>query len=276
MVYSARADKPGNCKIWWEGLPNSVLQETAWERQMNLTGIDAYEAARSKSDPTSTTTGQKMLRRMIDTATVAISEMQQKVIKNTRRDRNLKGTTLVVPAETTALLTLKVMIDRTYAAPEPTVGAYYQGVVMEVSKGVEMELNFRHWVQQSKEAARAYAKTEGLTKIPKSQAERLIEEHGANRSSLARWRNTFKELGEYQWDTLELHYCGDALVTAVADAMPEEFLIHHFYKRGKNQKHIRMTDEFRDKFDAVESRYAQIQSVKKPMLTKPKRWERND
>lgn len=277
MTYSARADKPGRAKTWWEGLPNSVLLETAWERQMNLAGIDAYEAARENTTASDTDTGLRVIRKCIATATKAVEEMQRSMIIKDRVATNLRATTLSVPAETSALLTLKVMVDHAYGAVNPNDGANFHKVTMAVSKAIEQELNFRNWVQSSKEAARAYAKTEGITKIPRSIAERMIEEAGGDITRrLRQWRKVFKELNEYSWDDLEQHYCGDALVLTIAEALPEIFAIHVVPVKGRNTKHLKMTEEFRSQFDVLESKKAQLQAVKKPMLTRPKKWERNE
>lgn len=242
---------------------------------MNLSGIELFEQARGDSGrgASDTRTGQKVIREMIDTSTQAVEEMQRNIISNkTKAARNVKGTVLIVPAESSALITLRVVVDRTYSAINPEEGYNYQIMAKEVARAIETELNFRNWIIQSRAAAEAYAQEKGLPKVPKSQAERLLEEEGLNRMSVWRWKRTFDDLSAYSWDTLERHYCGDALLTAVIEALPEYFEKHMVNTRTKTVRHVRMTTEFREKFNGMEARVAQMQVVKKPMIARPKPW----
>lgn len=269
----------GQIQTWWSELPDDTLVETAWERQMNLTGSLSYERSRTDKNgkpraATESVAGQKFLRKLLERAEEGIETMQKSIVTNARVDRNHRGTVIAVPAETCALLTLKPIIDRTYFASNPEFGVPLQGVVTTVAKAVELELNFRHWVEKSKEAAKAYAKAEGLASVPRSRAERLIQEHGVSRQSLIRWRNTFEELSEYKWNTLEQHYCGDALVSAVVTALPEFFEIQLMRNGVLTPKTVRMTDTFREDFNNLEFQVSSAQLSKKPMITKPRRWEK--
>lgn len=266
----------GAIKAWWSELPDTTLIETAWERQMNIAGIEAYENARSGVDATDTMAGKKFLRNLLDRATEGITTIQQEMATITRVERDLKATAIVVPADTCALLTLKPMIDRAYSASDPDVGSAYQGIVTEIGKSVELELNFRHWVAASASAASAYAKSQGLAKVPKSMAERLIEEQGVSRRNLIRWKQTFSDLGSYQWTNEQIHYCGDVLVAAVVRELPEFFTVHLLQSRMKNQKFLKLTDDFRKEFDRIEAKLTNMQMVKKPMITKPRKWTRNE
>lgn len=271
-MYSVKADKPGSVKMWWANLPDETLLETAWERQMNISGMEAYENTRNPKQATQTVAGQKFLRSLLDKVDQAILDMQRKLITTNRVDRNLKSTVLIVPSDTTSMITLKAMIDRSYGATDPGIGAAYQGVATDISKSVELELNFRHWVETSKEASKAYAKVEGLARVPRSLAERLIEEQGVCKRTLIRWKQSFSELSQYKWDTLEKHYCGDALLITAANALPEYFDVHLYFKAGKKQKFLRMTEKFRKDFDNLEFSVAGLQITKKPMLKRPKKW----
>ncbi len=279
-MYTSKANKPQGVKTWWANLPDDTLLETAWERQMNISGMESYENSRlnknGKMTPASqSVAGQKFLRALIDRVDQAILEMQRKLITTTRVDRNLKSTVLIVPSDTTAMITLKAMIDRSYGASDPGIGAAYQGVATDISKSVELELNFRHWVETSKEASKAYAKVNGLAKVPRSMAERLIEEQGVCQRTISRWRQSFSELSQYKWDTLEKHYCGDALLITAAESLPEYFDVHHYFKAGKKQKYLRMSEAFRKRFDDLEFSVAGLQVTKKPMLKRPKKWTPN-
>ncbi len=259
-------------KTWWADLPNETLVETAWERQMNLSGLEAYEMARTGKAST-TATGQRFMRKLIAQADDAIIEMQKKVINLRRVDRNLKATVIVVPSDTLALLCLKPMIDGTYSASDPSIGIGYQTLSESIAKAVELELNFRHWVESSRQTAREYAEANGLTKVPPSTAERLIADQGVSRQSLWNWKRTFADLSEYKWDTLEKHYCGDALLSSVAAGLPEYFEVHFMSRAHQNKKWVRMTPAFREKFDNMEYHTASVQMQKKPMLARPKKWE---
>ena len=147
-----------------------------------------------------------------------------------------------------------------------------QSLVREVAKAMEMELNFRHWVKQSRKAAKVYAEAEGLTKTPKSIAERLLEDGNINTGTLTKWRRVFNELNTYKWDDLAEYYCGDALVSAVVGGLPEQFEFCFVSIDGKRPKYVRMTDKYREELDRVEAQIVRMQAVKKPMLTKPKDW----
>jgi DNA-directed RNA polymerase len=266
-------------QTWWADLPNESLKETAWERQMNLAGIAEFERKRYKSNDESkeaseTVSGQKMIRKLILEAEAGINRMQDEVLSGTRMSRNTRGTVLMVPAETAAMLVLKIMLDRTYSASNDLEGSNFQLICKEVAKAIELELNFRNWVKKSRETAKEVAKAEGLTKTPKSKAEWLIESEGIDRTTLWRWKQAFAELSEYSWDTLEQHYCGEALVRAVVDTLPQQFEIFVLMRGPHKELRLRMKPEFRAKFDDMEQRVANLQVVKKPMLTKPRPWRR--
>lgn len=201
----------GQIKAWWKDLPAEDLKETAWERQMHAAGLEAYERnyykANGERRPASeSNAGQRIIRTLLDRADAAILERQKELLGVNRVDRNLRGTVLLVPSDTAALLTLKIMIDRTYASPEPELGVNWQVTCKEVSKAIEQELNFRTWLLKSREAALAYAQEHGRATAPQSIAERLITEQGANKRSLYRWRKTFEELQTYSWDKRHTEY----------------------------------------------------------------------
>lgn len=263
-------------KTWWSELPTETLVETAWERQMSISGLEAFENARDTRSASETFAGQKTIRKMLEDATKGIRQMQSEVITMNRVDRGAKASVIIIPADTAALLTLRALIDKTYTASDAVVGTNYQALAKGVSMSIELELNFRNWIQSSREASKAYAKANGLMRVPKSYAERVLLEEGVSRSSLFRWRKTFDELSVYKWNELEKHYCGDALLQAVVSALPESFIIHSPFIKGKQMKLAAMTDTFRKKFDEMESKMAAMQVVRKPMLAKPKPWTRTE
>jgi DNA-directed RNA polymerase len=262
---------------WWADMPTESLKETAWERQMNLAGMEEYEQKRYKSndkskDASETKSGQKVIRALLETAEVGIGVMQEEVMNKARMSRTTRGTVLLVPASTAAMITVKILLDKTYNVIED--GANFQGLCKQVAHAIELELNFRNWVKKSRESAKAMAKAEGLTKVPKSRAEWLIENEGFDRTTMWRWKQAFAELSEYKWDELEQHYCGEALVRAVCTALPDHFEIVMVKKGPRSELKVRMVDAFRQTFDDMEQRTANIQVVKKPMLTPPKPWKR--
>lgn len=262
-------------------MPDETLAESAWERQMNIAGVEAFERGRldakgNARGASETRTGVKTIRDLVDRATVGIEEMQREVIRAHRMDLDVKATAIMLPPDSAALLTLRVMIDRAYGSADPELGFTFQTIANEVSRAIELELNFRNWIRESKHASDAWAKSKGLTRAPKSIAERLLEDEGVNARSIRRWRRAFDDLNLYKWGTLESHYCGDAMISAVAKALPEVFEIHTPWKRGKSIKMVKMVPEFRQHFDRMEGDFANMQVLKKPMLARPRPWTREE
>jgi len=266
---------------WWADMPSEQLMESAWERQMSLAGIEAYEQSRYRENgsvqaASESRAGQKIMRKLINDASEGIEAMQKEVIEAHRVDRTLKGTVLLVPAETAALITLKHIMDASYAASDFETGANYQVLCKEVAKSIELELNFRNWVKASQEAAEAYAKANGMSATPRSMADKLIADHGLSERTLRRWKQTFEDLNAYQWDTLEQHYCGEALVKTVVETLTDTFEIHTIFTKGKKQNYVRMKPEARAKLDEIEQQIVRMQVVKKPMLSRPRKWVRHE
>lgn len=271
-----RAEAKGT-KVWIKDLPQGVMQESVWERQMMLSGMEAYENSRS-DNLSENAGGQKLLRNHIVTASAAIEKAQLSALDQSKTDRSQRGTTMMVPADTSALFTLKALLDKCYACADRTVGVVYQQVCKDVSKSVETELNFRTWLQSSKANAVEFAKASGQTVRP-SMAEMLIknevEGHGRGRigrATLHRWKNTFEELRTYEWDNLAHHYCGEFLVLTVIEALPEVFERHLVFRNGSNTYHVRLTEAAIEQLERTEALKAQQQVYRKPMLSRPKRW----
>lgn len=277
-------------KSWWADLPTETLSETAWERQMRMVGVEAYEQSRldkhgNLRPASESRTGQKVTREVmnhvIEQASKAIEEHQRGIVGKVRIDSELKGSLLIVPADTAALITVKALIDATYGSNycrsgDDIAAANYQIACKTVGKAIEDELNFRTWVANSREAARAYAQSKGMSKVPKSQAERLVEEQGCNERTLRRWRHVFKDLETYKWKTEAIMFCGEAMVKAVVTALPDHFRIENVMQKGYPIKSLFMQPEFMQKFTDMEFKAAQLSVVKKPMITRPKPWSKND
>lgn len=259
-------------KTWIKGLESPHIVETAWERQMQVSGLEDYENARAGKDASSTIAGKKMILKLLKATEAGMTALQYEVMGQRRTTRSLKATVVAIPPETLALITLKEVIDKTYTTTRPEHGAGWQGLATNIASACETELNFRHWVSTSQEAARAYAKANGLTAIPQSMAERMIAERSNNPSQVFKWKNTIKELTEYQWELEEKHFCGDALLSCITATLPEHFTECLVGFSGGKKKFIRMTDEARGSFDRIEFSKAAAQCVKMPMLTTPRRW----
>jgi DNA-directed RNA polymerase len=263
-------------KVWMPNIADPVMNETAWERQMQFSGLERFERSRVDKQASETAGGQRMMRRLIKVSTISIEQMQKDILGINRVSRELKATVLMVPSETSALLTLRCLMNNTYNPSSMMDGVTYQLACRNVAQSIEMELNFMNWLAESKRSAEDYAKLMGLKSVPKSQAERLLAESGMDARTLRRWKKSFEELNKYKWDTLTEHYCGEALVATVVNALPDVFETHVAFKGGKKLKHVRMTNKFRKELDNMESRIAHIQVVKKPMLARPKPWTKGD
>jgi hypothetical protein len=254
---------------------------------MQISGSLAYERTRVRHDgtlrdATETKTGQSALRKMLASVETAFERLQQTLIKQPRTELTLRGTVVVVPCDTLALLTLRVLLNQTFAAPEPETGAPYSTVSKAIAKAVENELNFRHWVASEREKTATWFQSEegqewaremGVTRAPLSRADRMIADNGVTQAALNRWSKTFKELTEYKWSELSEYYCGDALLATAVEALPEAFEIHHPLRKGHPRKCVRLVEAYRQTFDDSEARNAKFQTTRKPMITRPMKWE---
>lgn len=266
---------------WWASLPDEELIEHAWERQMTLSGIYAFERSKYTKDgklrpAAEMPAGQKMIRQSLDAATTAIEKLQRDIVDRHRVERSLKATLMVVPADTLALLTLKVLFDVTLSCDDTSKGYSLQHASVKLARLVEQELNFLNWLQKSREAARAYAQEKGWQGIPKSMAEKLVEEQGVTSRSMRRWKQTFAELNEYEWQADEYHFCGEALIGAVIDSISDVFNIHRPVIGGVLKKHVRLHADKLTEFVNIETKLASMQIGRKPMLSKPRRWTAHD
>lgn len=268
-------------KTWWSESPDEQLVETAWERQMNMAGIERYETSRFKKNGdlqelTMTQTGQKTTRRMIKNAITAIDELQKEMsLPRSRTSQSNRATVLALPSETLALITIRALLDRTYDCSSNDQGVNWQLICKEVGKAVEDELNFRTILKGSREQARVYAKE--LDKaVPKSFADKMIEEGDPRSRSLRRWKETFKDIETYTWDTSEKLFCGEALLDTVIMALPEDFTKHKVHEAGFMKNYAMMTDDCREAIDQSESMIASMQVIRKPMIRRPARWTKSE
>lgn len=253
--------------------PDSTIREADWERQMSLSGLQNYENMRADQKASGTVGGKKVIRSLIKKAEKSLDGLQHQLLGAERTPMNHKGVVVVVPPETLALIALQAMIDSSYSTGSPERGAGWQGVCTKIGRAVETEHNFRHWLKASKEKAKAYAKERGYDSVPPSLAERMIAEKRLTRWQINRLKNTIEDLSAYEWDIEEVHYCGDAILTTVVSALPDDFEIIYAAARGSNQKFLRMTDRCRQKLDDVEYSVSRMKTTRKPMLTKPRPWK---
>lgn len=272
----------GNVKTWWYGIPDEELRENAWERQMNLAGAEAFERSkiRVRSDgseeliaASETRTGRRYMQKLMPRVEEAVEECQRSMVDMKRVPRSWRAAVMIVPASTVALLAMRVLFDMAYGADQPEEGTPLQAAALKLAEAIETEANWRNWISKSKEKARAYAEENNLPKVPKSQAERLIEEaKKVNRMGLHRWKKTFEELNEYEWSIDDLHFCGSVILKAVVRAIPEVFELYLALRKGTRTQSIRVVPEFRSKFDDKEAQIANMQVVRKPMITRPIPW----
>ena len=267
----------GQILEWKKYEDDEVLVESAWERKMHLLGSLSYDSKMLERPATERASGMKFLQDNIRKVEAKIREFQSNTILErnngtARTERTVRGTVIIVPADTLALLTMKPLLDKTTSAPHPEQGASYSIISRLVGKAVETELNFRNWIATSQEEADQFAIDHGMTHSPVSMAERLVSEHGVTERTLRRWRKSFQELTRYKWSDLQEYYAGDALLNAAIEAMPHAFEIVWPFIRQQKRKSVKITDSFAQKLTDDEIKHSASQTVKKPMLTKPKPW----
>ena len=262
---------------WIKKITDPVMVESAWERHMSIGGINSFEAKKytasgSRQSMSETASGQKHIRKSVVKLSEAIEKAQRLLLATGKRDREDRATVIVVPPDTSALIAMKLVLDRTYTAKAPTIGVMYQNLAKEVAKALETEANFRNWLLSSKENAKEYAKAQGMDSVPPSIAERLMKEQSIDSRTMRRWRQTFEELKNYKWSDEALHYCGDTILTVLVNTLPDQFEAYVRNTPLGSVKMVRMTPEFRESLGKTENIIASSQVMKKPMLTRPKSW----
>lgn len=275
--------------LWWKDLPDQTLMESVWEREMHLAAVEHHDRTTlsnegsRKDSLTETGTGMKLASRYIKQTEAALKPIQMALINgNNRASRTARSTLMVVPAETVALLGVTYLLDTIYRATDQSLGVSYQLASKSIGKLVETELNFRTWVESSKDAARTMAQAQGLSKVPKSKAEWLIQESSVGLSEAAKrkrrheWKKSFAELSTYEWTKQELLFCGEAVIHSITTACPEAFQRITPLHLGRLQHRVILTQTLRDTIEDREAQAFETLSFKKPMLTQPKRWTRYD
>lgn len=259
-------------RFWWAEMPNTQAVETAWENSMGKEGMERYELSRNK-DHSQTNAGQKLIRKLLERSVKAVERVQKEVFERSGYCRTTRGTVLQVPAETTAILALRVLIHYTYSAAARDKGVRWQSACVAVGKAIEGELNFRNWLAASKDNAEAYRQAKGLEKAPMSFAERTLRDNVANRQNLSRWRQSYTELSEFEWDEDQLHWCGDAILGAIVFELSEHFNRDLVSGKGKKSNMLYMSNTLLEQFERAEIKAAEMSVVKKPMLAKPLPWK---
>jgi len=260
--------------------PSVTMIETAWERQMNLTGTGRYDLQYySKNgkveDAAEVTTGKQLTRKIVLKVSDAIARHQKNHVsmKGSPLDTSSRASVVIVPPETCALITVKEVINSTTNKAD---GANLQRLCKAIGKSIETELNFRTWVYSSRENAREYAKLHGLETVTVSIAERLIQDQGVSRMTMRRWKNAFADLSTHRWSDFDLHYCGEVMVEALLEALPDYFEKTRLCTKSKWESLIVMKPEIRARFFKSEADIASAQAVKKPMLARPRPWTKKE
>lgn len=238
---------------------------------MMVDGANLYEASRDGRDTSETGAGKAMVRKLINRVTDAIEAMQ-KSVASVKAHHTRKAALIAVPAETLALIVLTVMIDKCYCPEEPALGSLRSSLAKAVGEKVEFELSFRTWVADSKEAAKAYAKDNGLPSVPMSQAERIIQESTLSSPSRAGIRRALQKVTEYKWTPEERLICGDALVFTVVKALPDCFETSLESTATSVRKFDRMLPAMVAQIDRLEIARGLNKPSKRPMLTPPRKW----
>ena len=276
VAWKERRKGKKTTKVMLRDMQDESLKEAAWERQMNLLGGENFDRAHDGKDASETNAGKRVIRNMILEATDAIAQVQKDQLSVRRVPLEYRGALLMVPAETLALITVTRVLDRTYSAAQPENGYQKDLLCRQIGHAVEAEVLYRIWVKESEKAAEEYAKVKGLTKTPKSRAEYLMKEGKVSRTSLTRWREKFSHLSETDWTKETKIYVGEALVETLLATCPDTFEFHRVVKVNNSVWHVRMTDEAYEEFNANHEAVARHQSVRKPMLARPKPWGKVD
>ena len=261
-------------KAWWARLDTEREQEIAWEREMAALGADLFEKNRyrrngDRKEVSELPTGMKHIRRLLPKLEKTITDVKKEYLTRSRTSSDVKAAVILIPTHTVALFTLTLCIDETYRRVQ--MGQTIMNLSVMLGKIIETELNFLHWIQTSKEAAREYARANGRNSAV-SQAERLMKEHGVSASSLRRWKTYFEELNEYQWDDETRVHVGEVFITAVYETFDDLFECKWIAIRDKKSKRLFMKDKLRHMLDTSDIKLSRMKYVKKPMITRPAPW----
>lgn len=248
-----------------------MLDEMEWERGMMLAAQHAH--ADKPAEGAYGVAEQSVLGRALPRAIEAVEALRASLVTS-QGAASVRGPILMLPGDTSALLTLRCMWDATPiitgTATAKGRGMHY--LVRTVGEAVVTELNLRHWLATSKASARAWAKERGLATTPRSIAERLISERKVNRRSLTRWRKSFAELTHYDYTNAEKTHIGDLLVNAIVTELCEFFRIDYGMYKGRTEKRLATTEAFQDEVRIARDKHHFSLTLRLPMIVPPVPW----
>lgn len=265
----------------WSGahVTGSVERECIWEREMINAGQLIYEQSNYKAsgqakDASETATGMKLIKKNLLSVMEVFEAEKKKLVRRPRTRKEYKATIVALPSDACLSLGLKALIDSCYRGEQELTKL--QSVCFLIGKSCETELNFRHWIAASKNSAKEWAKERGMSSTPQSLAERMLKEYGVDAARIRKWRKTFTELNEYEWDKQHRLFVGEFIVRSVVKAMPEYFEILEVRRGPQTVYHVALTDAGKAKFEQSEANIAASRYIKLPMLSKPVRWTKED
>lgn len=265
----------------WSGahVTGSVERECIWEREMINAGRLIYEQSNYKAsgkakDASETATGMKLIKKNLLSVMEVFEAEKKKLVRRPRTRKELKATIVALPSDACLSLGLKALIDACYSVD--INAAKLQAISFHVGKSCETELNFRHWVTTSKNSAKEWAKERGMSSTPQSLAERMLKEYGVDAARIRKWRKTFEELNEYEWDKQHRLFVGEFIVRSIVKAMPKHFKIVETRRGPQTVWYVILTDAGKEMFEQSEANIAASRYIKLPMLSKPTRWTKED
>lgn len=252
---------------------SSVMKEMAWERRMMGLGQSAFEKReRDNKTFTNTKVGQTIITDMVYVYAEAIASLQKRLVTSSNNRMN-KGPLLFLEPATYALLALRVILDNSSIMNESaTKGMPVNLLAKRISTVIETEINFRNWVAQSRQSARAWAKEIGLRGSVQSVAEKLIKEQGVTGRTLFNWKHVFKDLTEYEWSNEVRIHAGEELIMALVECYPHFFAIALVAEMGKTTKRFKKTEQFEAELRRLHIHHKSAEALMMPMLTPPVPW----
>lgn len=253
---------------------DEIMMEMAWERRMMGLGQAEFDKRESSvNDFTNTKTGQTILSELLKRYTNAITILQKRLIGAGKHRENV-APLLYMDPDVYALLALKVVLDTYNSSNEyhGSKGSPVQVISKRVSRSIETEVNFRHWIATSKKTTKEWQRENGIKGTVLSHAERLIKENGVSRQVLSKWRKTFSELAEYEWDDETLVHAGEELLVTLCQEFPQYFEIYMSSENGKTYRRFRKSDEFEDEVRRTADYHKMGCVLLMPMLVEPADW----
>lgn len=252
---------------------DDIMKEMAWERRMMGLGQCEFDRKeRTTNNFTNTKAGQMLLSTLLYTYADKIAEVQKRLIHEGRNRTNV-GPLLFLEPEAYALIALRNILDSVISVGDAASRGFpLQLLSKRIASAIEIEVNFRHWVTESRKRAKAWAEEVGLRGTVQSSAERLIKREGVTRSTLSRWRRCFTELTEYEWSDETKVHVGETLIMTLLECFPDYFELRLLQEKGKTQKRFRKTEVFEEEIRRVHTNYRVGATLLMPMISPPIPW----